>query len=73
MDICSKMDTDAEKLHTRKNNEAWPAIFTQPKVTHFKEKNRRPDFEKIICVKFQSLVSLNSSVMGIKHFENKNI
>lgn len=44
MDICSKMDTDAEKLHTRKNNEAWPAIFTQPKVTHFKEKKLKARF-----------------------------
>ena len=30
---------------------AWPTIFIRPDITHFEEKNSRPDFKKIICVK----------------------
>ena len=29
----------------------WPTIFRRPNITHFEEKNSRPDFQKIICVK----------------------
>ena len=29
----------------------WPTIFTRPNITHYEEKNSRPDFQKIICVK----------------------
>ena len=29
----------------------WLSLFTQPNITHFEDKNRRPDFQKIICTK----------------------
>ena len=29
-------------------SEPWPTIFTRPNITHFEEKNSRPDFQKII-------------------------
>ena len=32
---------------------ARPTIFTRPNITHSEEKNSRPDFQKIICVKFK--------------------
>ena len=27
-----------------KNVQTWPTIFTRPNITHFEEKNSRPDF-----------------------------
>ena len=32
---------------------SWPTIFTRPNTAHFEEKNSRPDFWKIICVKIK--------------------
>ena len=29
----------------------WLSLFTQPNITHFEDKNRRPDFQKITCTK----------------------
>ena len=45
------IEGNSDPAKMKLGGQAWPSVFTQPNITHSEEKNRRSDFQKIICVK----------------------